>query len=76
MKWTNQLIPRINEVDEDSEEDEEEFVVTFIKHGSGYGEGSSKGLSKNPRHKGPMDMLFAHKPKDVHKGRKRGRKKR
>ncbi|GKE47935.1 hypothetical protein Tco_1479193 [Tanacetum coccineum] len=64
-KRTNQLLPRINEVDEDSEDDEEVCVVTSVNRGSGSGEGTSKGLPKKPRHKGPMDMFFARKPEDV-----------
>ncbi|GJV89492.1 hypothetical protein Tco_1533430 [Tanacetum coccineum] len=64
-KRTNQLLPRINEVDEDSEDDEEVCVVTSVNRGSGSGEGTSKGLPKKSRHKGPMDMFFARKPEDV-----------
>ncbi|GJR56209.1 hypothetical protein Tco_1406730 [Tanacetum coccineum] len=63
-KRANQLLPRINEVDEDSEDDEV-CVVTFMNRRSGSGEGTSKGLPKKPRHKGPIDMFFARKPEDV-----------
>ncbi|GKF35147.1 general transcription factor IIF subunit 1-like protein [Tanacetum coccineum] len=42
-KRTNQLLPRLNEVDEDSEDDEEVCFVTSMKRGSGSGEGTSKG---------------------------------
>ncbi|GKE94513.1 hypothetical protein Tco_1579368 [Tanacetum coccineum] len=72
-KRTNQLLPRLNEVDEDSEDDEEVCFVTSMKRGSGSGEGTSKGPSKKSRHKGPMDMFFARKPEDVLTGRKHGR---
>nr|GEY10174.1 serine/threonine-protein kinase AFC2 isoform X3 [Tanacetum cinerariifolium] len=50
---------------EDSEDDEEVCVVTSMSRGSRSGEGTSKGLPKKPRHKGPMDMFFARKPEDV-----------
>ncbi|GJU98908.1 hypothetical protein Tco_1328179 [Tanacetum coccineum] len=52
-------------LDEDSEEDEEDCFVTSIKRRSGSGEGTSKGLPKKARHKGPIDMFFARKPEDV-----------
>ncbi|GJY98563.1 organic solute transporter OST-alpha [Tanacetum coccineum] len=54
----------INEVDEDSEDDEEVCVVTSVIR-ERRGEGTSKGLPKKPRHKGPIDMFFARKPEDV-----------
>ncbi|GJW47674.1 tetratricopeptide repeat-like superfamily protein [Tanacetum coccineum] len=59
---------RKSEVDEDSEDDEEVCVVTFMNRRSGSGKGTSKGLPKKPRHKGPIDMFFARKPEDAHVG--------
>ncbi|GJU32860.1 hypothetical protein Tco_1176449 [Tanacetum coccineum] len=63
--FMERLMYRINEVDEDSEDDEEVCVVTFMNRRSGSGEGTSKGLPKKPRHKGPIDMFFARKPEDI-----------
>nr|GEW58050.1 zf-CCHC domain-containing protein/DUF4219 domain-containing protein/UBN2 domain-containing protein [Tanacetum cinerariifolium] len=72
-KRTNQLLPRINKVDEYSEDDEEVCVITSMKRESGSGEGTGKGIPKKPRHKCPMDMFFGRKHEDVLFDRKHGR---